>query len=158
MKRSTKTILIVLPSLVVVTIILVATGLGYVYYTGNLDHNAERPKGEEFGRSTDQNGCVVESLKRIREYPESTFIERLDKAHIASFATGCFFTCKPSKDFCDGVPRIKQVIDSLLFVESKCEAAGLHGGDCHNVFRRVIKECTYHKQTVVSYPDNSKER
>ena len=146
--------MIVLPSLVVVTIILVAAGVGYVYFTGNLDHNPERPKGEEFGRSTDQNGCVAESLKRIREYPESTFIERLNKAHIASFATGCLSTCRPTKDFCDGVPRVKDVFEGFKYVASKCELAGLERGDCHNVFRRVIKECTNHKQTVVSYPDN----
>ena len=153
MKTSTKTILIVVPSLVTLTVICVAAVFGYVYYTGNLDHNAERPKGEEFGRSTDQNGCVAESLKRVREYPESTFFERLKKSHIASFTSGCFSTCRPSKDFCDGVPRIKDVLDSFKYVESKCETAGLDQGACHNVFRRVIKECTYHKQTVVSYPD-----
>ena len=140
--------------IVVLGIILVAAGFGYFYYTNNLNHNPEWAKGVEFGPTTDQQGCVDESLHRIREYPESTFSEKIEKVYIPSFASGCFSTSKPSKYFCDGVPRMKDVWDSLQYVVSKCDRAGLSGGTCHNVFRRVIKECKTHKQTVVSYPDD----
>lgn len=151
-------VLIALAAIVVFGVVLVAAGFGYFYYTGNLDHNPERTKGEEFGPSTDQQGCVDESLRRIREYPESSLSERLEKVYIPSFTSGCFSTCKPSKDFCDEVPRIKEIRDSLIYVERKCDKPGLDRGACHNVFRRVIKECTHHKQTVVSYPDDDRSR
>ena len=158
MKKSISIILISLASIVVVGIFLAIAGFAYFYYTGNLDHNPERPKGEAFGPSTDQQGCVDESLRRIREYPESTFSERIEKAHISSFTSGCFSTCKPSKDFCVGVPKVKEVIDSLEFVEHQCNRVGLDRGACTNVFRRVIKECSNHKLTVVSYPDDDRKR
>ena len=157
MRKPIKITLIALALIIVLGIVFGIAGVGYFYYTGNLDHNPERPKGEEFGRGTDQQGCVDESLRRIREYPESTFSEKIEKVYIPSFATGCFSSCKPSKDFCDGVPRVKEALDSFIFVEHQCQRAGLDRGTCHNVFRRVIKECTNHKQTVVSYPDDNRK-
>lgn len=153
-KRSVVITLGIIAVVVVLRIILAGAGLGYFYYTNNLNHNPEWAKGVEFGPATDQQGCVDESLRRIREYPESTFSEKIEKVYIPSFTSGCFSTCKPSKDFCDGVPRMKEVMDSLQYVVRQCERAGLGGGKCHNVFRRVIKECKYHKQSVVSYPDD----
>jgi hypothetical protein len=151
MKRPVVVTLGTIAAIVVLGVILAVLAFGYVYYTGNLDHNPERAKGEEFGPSTDQQGCVDESLRRIGEYPHSTIFEKIETVYIPSFTSGCFSTCKPSKDFCDPVPRMKDIFDSQLYIQRKCEHVD---GPCDNVFRRVIKECKRQRQTVASHPDD----
>ncbi|HZT58423.1 MAG TPA: hypothetical protein VFA21_07290 [Pyrinomonadaceae bacterium] len=124
---------------------------GYFYHRRQVE--AARDEGEKFGKTTDQRGCLQESLRRLREQGRDTFLQRYHRALTHDFTGGCFQTSEETKDFCSGVPRPEEFTAGLNWRVRQCELAGLDDGSCTNVMWDVIKECGKTPLPTVSYPE-----
>jgi hypothetical protein len=105
MKRSTKVTL----SVVGLAIIVLVVGMGgfaaYTFYRVQTRNEAGRSSGVEFGRSTDNGGCVDEAVRQFAEYKETSFSIRFDQFQIAHFAKGCLTTSRPTSRSAEAFPR-----------------------------------------------------
>ena len=144
----------------IVALILVLGGLvlcgvgGFCYYRYTGRYATTEKAGEEFGRTTDQQGCVDEGLRQTRNAPHETFAERYETLFIDAATVGCLRTAKSTANFCEDVPRPRDSQRDLAWKELQCAKAGLVGRPpCNKVFDRVITECGKIKQKTVYYPN-----
>lgn len=98
--------------------------------------------GTTFGQSTDNAGCLAESIKQLREVPEESFSEKARKAVLPNFTSACLKASKRTKDFCLEVPRTRDVGGSFSFIKNQLEKNGVKDKTgAVNVFEEVIKFC-----------------
>jgi len=139
----------------VVGIVAVACAMaGFYYYRSSTAEASEN--GRRFGATTDQTGCLKESLRQVRDFRNrpNTYRERFKNQMIGPFTSGCLTVSKASKGFCDDVPRIEDLHDlgpSLEWQSLQCRDEPENSG-CHRVFAAVIKECGKIKLETVDYP------
>src|SRR6266705_5417726 len=98
-----KVLLIVLAVVVVLAIGAIAAGIYYV--SSHKDAwlakgKAVMTEGREFGRSTDNQGCVDESVSRYKREPGLTSV-----LSSTLFMRACLDASRPTPGFCDGVPK-----------------------------------------------------
>lgn len=77
----------------------------HVPFDKDFDRKAEEwtNKGQEFGKSTDQAGCLKEGLSRSKS---ASFLNIFESSNNTYFVSGCLKTSRPTPNFCDGVPSI----------------------------------------------------
>ncbi len=98
--------------------------------------------GATFGQSTDNPGCLAESIKQLREVPEASLGEKARKLGLPHFTSACLVSSKRTKDFCLDVPRTLDVSGSFSFIENQIEKNGVkEKTGAANVFEEVIKFC-----------------
>ena len=144
MKRSTASILAIAGLIVVLGVIIIAAVGGYLYYAHQVKNSEAQQNGAEFGRGTDANGCVAESVRQFTAYKDDTFLIRIEQFHIARFTAGCLRTSAPTPKFCANVPRKKDgYLTRLGWTIQKCRDAGLpDGGPCNEIFKEVVDFCS----------------
>jgi hypothetical protein len=153
MKRKTSIVLVTVGVTLITLILVIGAAGGYMYYSYRSKTEIARVNGEDFGRSTDSNGCINESLRQFREFKENTFFVRLEQMHIAGFTSGCLDTSAEVKNLCDGVPKPTEFLRSLEWSIDKCNAAGVdHDGPANGIFRAIETKCAKKPQQTVSYP------
>lgn len=150
--------LIIISSLLAIflafAIVSIFGGLIYFAHSFRTENESARNQGKEFGASTDQQGCVSESLRQFAEFKENNFLVRLQQLHISKFTEGCLTASRPTKDFCENVPKPGRFLSSEEWGIKKCKAAGLnYEGPCTAIFVEVVKTCALTKQETVSYPE-----
>ena len=80
--------------------------------------------GREFGKTTDQNGCLEKGFL-TEEYLVSGFVK------------GCLKSSKPIPDFCDGVPLgydPGKAKDISKWLDERCKKDGHNGRSCLDTF------------------------
>jgi hypothetical protein len=135
-----KALLIV--AIVVVLLIVGAVGIGAFYIMRNKDAWMARAKevaaeGKSFGSTTDNQGCVDESLSRYKKEPGFTAI-------IANtvFMRTCLDASKPTPGFCDEVPKSTEFMKSADWRLKHGRLAGLQSdNNCQNLFTPVQQFC-----------------
>ncbi len=100
---------------------------------------AQRTAGVEFGKSTDQRGCMTEGLKRgdkLGAFDISAQVEN------ESFVKGCLETSGPTPRFCDGVPSS---LDNIVagWDKKQCEKSRVFGPICEGIFKQQIYFCAH---------------
>jgi len=125
MKKGTKIILGVVLTVILIIGLAVGGLVGGFFY---LDHQLSEFKqkdeqaeidGREFGKTTDQNGCMEKGFT----IPISD--ERFD-FYNNRFINGCLSSSRPIPDFCEGVPFL---FDRKWFDE-QCKKVGHNTDSC----------------------------
>ena len=152
MKRKVTVILSTIAVLFVVGIILVLGIAGYFYHSFSKANDTARVQGEEYGRSTDQKGCVDESVRHFGAFKENNIFIRVEQMHISKFTRGCLKTSKPTEDFCRDAPQPSKYKLPLEWELKKCGDANLDiNGPCHSIFTAVIDKCDTAKKEAVRH-------
>src|SRR5256885_3601193 len=118
-----KVTIIVVVTVVVLLIAVVGVGIYWVSKHGpELARSAEKNvrEGRDFGESTDDNGCVSETISRYKKEPgfNTSIVTNL-------FLRGCLDTSRATQGFCDGVPARTEFMKSGQWQVKKCEEASL---------------------------------
>ena len=94
-------------------------------------------EGRRFGSSTDNNGCVAETLTSYKKDPGFT------KAITSQlFLSGCLPTSLPTEGFCDDVPARTEFTKSAQWQVDQCKRAGLTGDNyCGQLLSPIQKFC-----------------
>jgi len=135
-----KALLIV--AVVVVLLIVGVVGIGAFYIYRNKDAWMARAKevaaeGKSFGSTTDNQGCVDESLSRYKKEPGFTAI-----ISNTVFMRTCLDASKPTPGFCDEVPKSTEFMKSAEWRFKQCRLAGLQSdNNCQNLFTPVQQFC-----------------
>ena len=118
-----KALLIV--ALILVLLVVGAVAAGVFWWMRNKDQLMTRAKevvteARDFGRQTDNQGCVDESISRYKKEP----------GFGSAISTGIFMrTCleasKPTPGFCDQVPKSTEFMKSADWRLKQCRLAGL---------------------------------
>jgi hypothetical protein len=131
--------------IVVVVVVMLVVGVviaGVFWISRNKDAWIAKGKevtteGRDFGRKTDNQGCVDESISRYEKEPGLT-------ATISNglFMRGCLESSRPTPGFCDDVPRQTEFIKSAQWRISQCRRVELEKDtNCQNLFAPVQQFC-----------------
>jgi len=129
-------------AIVVVLLIVGVVGIGAFYIYRNKDAWMARAKevaaeGKSFGSTTDNQGCVDESLSRYKKEPGFTAI-----ISNTVFMRTCLDASKPTPGFCDEVPKSTEFMKSADWRLKQCRLAGLQSdNNCQNLFTPVQQFC-----------------
>ena len=131
--------------IVVVVIILLVVGVviaGVYWISRNKDAWIAKGKevmteGRDAGRKTDNQGCVDESISRYKKGPG--FASTLSNS---IFMRGCLESSRPTRGFCDDVPRQTEFIKSAQWRLSQCTRVDLKkDNNCQHLFTPVQQFC-----------------
>ena len=141
MKRALLTIGLVLGVLFVSGAVL----CGGIFYRAHLRTEQYKSdwtaSGTAFGQTTDNAGCMVESIRQLRQIPEE-LKERPRKEVLAYFTAACLQVSKPNEDFCMGVPKPVDVRGSFSYLKEQVEKNRLEDkSGAIFVFQRVVEFC-----------------
>jgi hypothetical protein len=137
-----KALLIVLAIIIVLAAGVIAAGVYWFYR--NKDALIARGKavateGRDFGRGTDNQGCVDQSIMRYKRDPGF-------RAGISSsiFMRACLDASRPTPGFCDDVPKQTEFIKTAQWRIEQCRRIDLASdNNCHNLFTPIQKFCEH---------------
>lgn len=116
---------------------------GLVYYVykgpGSGEYEIRQVEGREFGKTTDQEGCMKEGLERSKGI---RLLEINRGISNQAFVEECLKSARPTSGFCDGVPAIWKLQDDE-WSSKQCENAGLDEvqTSCGAVFQAKLNFC-----------------
>jgi hypothetical protein len=94
-------------------------------------------EGEEYGRRTDNEGCVNEAVAR-HSHAEG-FGDMLKNT---IFLRTCLDASRPTPGFCDGVPRQVEFLKGAQWQLQQCKRYGLRPEQqCTQIFQQVQQFC-----------------
>lgn len=103
--------------------------------------SAERAgtEGREFGKTTDQQGCMKEGVNRSKN---SGLIDLGAGIELAGFVGSCLDASRPTANFCDGVPTLWSMQESEWSM-AECRKAGVDPEKtaCVHVMKRKHQFC-----------------
>jgi hypothetical protein len=135
-----KALLIVLAVVVVLVVGVVVAGVYYV--SRHKDAWLARGKevmteGRNFGRKSDNQGCVDESVSRYKKEPGLGSV-----ISNSLFMRGCLDASRPTPGFCDEVPKQTEFIKTAQWRISQCRRVDLSSdSNCQNLFTPVQQFC-----------------
>lgn len=140
MTRNTK-ILLSIAGVVVLIILIVGGVAGLLYVRVRIRRQAQIEKGAEFGKTTDQNGCMTEALNRARKKPRDSN-ELIDYWYAQWFARGCLGASKAPKDFCTNVPVNEGFTGVDEWAKARCRDLGeAYNAPCILIFKEKVAAC-----------------
>jgi len=94
-------------------------------------------EGAEYGRRTDNEGCLNEAVARHARVEGFT---QIINNHV--FLRGCLETSRPTHGFCDGVPRLTEFMKGIGWQAQQCQRYGLKAEQqCGQLFQQVQQFC-----------------
>src|SRR2546423_6411326 len=140
MTKSTKWFLLGISGILVLIIAVIVGGMLFLKFSSAGKRMSERldaaeAQGTEFGKTTDQQGCVKEGLARGKKINDIT-----SQVGNRDFVRGCLRSSQPSPGFCDDVPSIagKMLTD---WEAKECEKIHSPTVACQDVMKEVILFC-----------------
>ena len=142
---STKRTLIVLGVIVILFALGIAAFVGWLIWTPEKpspEDEAKMAEGREFAKTTDQNGCLTEGVKRARHIG---FLEMSKTVANEYFVEQCFRNSRPTPGFCDGVPGFWN-LKGDEWKDTQCRKLGLKPLEsaCASVYEEQIIFCSGH--------------
>jgi hypothetical protein len=141
-RKITKRIIIALVMITLVGIVAVVFAIASRFTTGKQSSprmEAKIQDGVEFGKTTNQQGCIDEGLKRGARQGILDFDDQADNDN---FVLGCLESSAPNPGFCDGVPSgVKNIF--VDWTEKKCEKINMPRPICTGVFDQQIRFCEH---------------
>ena len=145
---------------VAIIVVLLVAGVvvgGVVWWSRNKNKLMGRAKevmteGREFGRSTDNQGCVDESISRYKKEPGFTSV-----ISTSLFTRACLDASRPTPGFCNDVPKPTEFIKSGEWRAEQCRRVDLSSDSyCQQLFQPVQEFCQ--RRTIkTSDNDNSSQ-
>ena len=135
-----KVLLIILIAGVLLVVVVIAAG-GFWFYK-NKDAIVAKTKaiaedGRNFGKTSDNQGCVDETVSRYKADPGFT-----SAMSNAIFVRICLDASRDTPGFCDNVPKQREFMKTAQWRKEQCERADL-GRDsyCQNLFTPIQQFC-----------------
>jgi hypothetical protein len=128
---------------------VVVIGLAFAWlYTKVSDprFTATIEQAREFGRTTDNHGCINEALRRAEKL-ETASPNSMEFWAESSWASNCLDTSQPTQGFCDGVPTMTEEFANALkenvYEEQMCKKTpfGQYNVHCKSVYSAKQKHC-----------------
>jgi len=137
----TKTIVIGCLALALLAGAIVTCAVGGIFMLGiNAVVDKAEQAGVEFGKSTDQQGCQDEALRRLRAALKSP--DLIKRHEVSVFLNGCFQSCKPTAGYCTNAPKQDAFFPKLDWSKSQCVKEGFGDDhDCPDIFIEVSNAC-----------------
>ena len=135
-----KVLLIV--AVVIVVLVLGVIGAGVYYVSRNKDAwiakgKAVASEGRDFGRNSDNQGCVDESISRYKKEPG--FGSALSNS---IFMQSCLDSSRPTPNFCTDVPKATEFMKSAQWRVDQCRKIDLSSDSyCQQLFQPVQQFC-----------------
>ena len=135
-----KALLIV--AVVIVVLVLGCIGAGIYYVSRNKDAwlakgKAVATEGRDFGRSSDNQGCVDESISRYKKEPG--FGSAISNS---IFMQSCLDSSRPTPNFCTDVPKATEFMKSAQWRVDQCRKIDLSSDNyCQQLFQPVQQFC-----------------
>ena len=99
-------------------------------------------EGVEYGRRTDNEGCLNEAVARQARAEGFT-----DMVKNNVFMRACLEASRPTDGFCDGVPRQTEFMKSIGWQQQQCQRYGLSPEkQCSQLFSQVQQFCELRRQ------------
>src|SRR5688500_12439396 len=144
-------ILIVVGLIIVLGVIAVIAG-GADWWSRNKDTliargKAEVTEGRDLGRTTDNQGCVDQSVLRYKKEPGFTTL-------IATtlYMRSCLDVSRTTPGFCDEVPKPNEFTRSANWRAAQCAKANLSGDNyCQQLFAPLQDFCAKGPMPEVAY-------
>lgn len=130
---------------VVIIIVLLVVGVivgGVVWWSRNKDKLLARGKevmteGRDFGRNTDNQGCVDESMSRYKKEPGFT-----NAISTGLFTRTCLDASRATPGFCSDVPKPTEFMKSAEWRAAQCRRVDLSKDSyCQQLFQPVQEFC-----------------
>jgi hypothetical protein len=136
-----------LKALLAVAIIVVLLGAGVVvggvvWWSRNKDKLMGRAKevmieGREYGRTTDNQGCVDATVSRYKKEPGFSSV-----ISTSLFTRACLNASRPTPGFCSDVPKPMEFMKSAEWRKSQCSRVDLSSDSyCPQLFQPVQEFC-----------------
>lgn len=116
-------------------------GGGAYWWSNNKDQvlgqfQEEKNAGIAFGESTDNEGCLAESLRRQDSC-------RTMPCHLKNnlFLFGCLKESVPTPGFCEDVPAKTEFMETVTWRVSECSELGREGSYCNELFGTLQRFC-----------------
>jgi hypothetical protein len=143
LRRFTKRIIIVLLIVGAIAIVaVVVTIASWLTGTGKQASSrtaARMQEGGEFGKKTNQQGCIDEGLKRGARLG---LLDFETQGANEDFVLGCLQSSSPSPGFCDGVPSgFKNIF--VDWTKQKCEKVNMIRPVCTGIYDMQIQFCEH---------------
>lgn len=135
-------VLIIVGLVIVLGVIGVVAGGAY-WWSRNKDSiiargKAEISEGRDLGRTTDNQGCVDQSILRYKKEPGLTSV-----IATSIFMRTCLDISRPTSGFCDDVPKQNEFTKSAQWRVAQCDRVDLRSDTyCHQLFAPVQDFCT----------------
>ena len=135
-----KALLIVL--LVIIVLVVGVVALGAFWFYKNKDALVAKTKAiateaRDFGRTTDNQGCVDESISRYKADPGFT-----SAMSDSIFMRVCLNESRPTPGFCDNVPKQTEFMKSAQWRVEQCRRVELSRDNyCQNLFTPIQQFC-----------------
>ena len=135
-----KALLIV--AVVVILLIVGVVGAGVWWFMRNKDGlRAVATEGKEFGKTTDNQGCVDEAFKRYKKDPG--FLAAMSNQ---GFLTRCLEVSRPTNGFCENIP-LGDLAKMGEWRESQCKRYDLRSSiDCQTLTMPIAMFCGERKR------------
>jgi hypothetical protein len=130
-----------------VLVIAIGLGVGIYWIASHGGAFMEKSKqsaaeGERFGRETDNQGCVTETIVRHKQNSDLSgmFANQL-------FLAMCLQRSKATPGFCE-VPKRTEFIKSAEWQTEQCARNDLHDNYCRQIFAQVQIFCERKKKSL----------
>ena len=137
----TKYIVIGCLALVILGGVLITGIIGGIFYLGTSEELTKTENaGVEFGRKTDQQGCLDEAIRRFQAATRAgNLITRRTTEH---FLYGCFQSCRETTGFCRDAPKEDAFFTVRKWAQDRCQQIGAGTDDaCVSLFTEVSDSC-----------------
>lgn len=102
---------------------------------------AQRQAGQQFGRTTDQQGCFDQALARTEQCQATEYRCTVQGG---TYLKACWEQSQPSLGFCDGIPAYSEEPseDDKAWVKDRCAALGALSKGCRILVRQQQQLCS----------------
>jgi len=134
--------MILIISGVLFALLLGAGGVGYIWWRASGEELIEaaqqaRDEGRALGETTNNAGCVASAMERIADC-EGLRCEVPAQAFLA----GCLASSEATPGFCTGVPRKREIVETVRWRAGICDAEQLSAdGSCGRLLKAVQEFC-----------------
>lgn len=126
--------------LVMIVIVMIAVGVYFISTRGGeyLDKGKQAmEEGQRYGRSTDNQGCLAETLTRYKQSPGFT-----NAIATELFLGGCLPVSTPTEGFCDDIPQMTEFMRTAKWRVERCTHEGMANDTyCQQIFGQVQQFC-----------------
>ena len=139
MSKATKIIITLVIGFFILVCAVVGLGLyWWSQHSGELIEAGRKQaeQGREFGKKTDEQGCLDEAITRYKDNRGFT-------GSITSglFLRGCLDASRPTPGFCDQVPGQSEIIKSARWQLEQAKKAGIDDQYGRQLFAQVQQAC-----------------
>jgi hypothetical protein len=126
----------------IIVLIVIAGTIMYFWWEKNKQDlleaaEAVRQEGIDFGKTTDNQGCLIEAVSRQKQKPG--FKKTIA---INMFLQICLEHSRPTPGFCDNVPKVDEIVKTTKWTLEQCKQVGLSSdSSCSQLFQKVQWYC-----------------